>query len=260
MPVFLNSRDAGFAQRFAALLEMKREDAPDVDQTVAEIIADVRARGDAAVIDLTARFDRLSLTAETMAFSAAEIAQAIYKVPAHERAALEKAAERIRAYHERQRPSDARWTDAAGAILGWRWTPVSAAGLYVPGGLASYPSSVLMNAIPAQVAGVERLVMCAPTPDGRANPLVLLAAHLSGVDTIYRIGGAQAVAAMAYGTATITPVDKITGPDNAYVAAAKRRVFGRVGIDMIAGPSEILVVADADNDPDWIALDLLSQA
>ena len=181
-------------------------------------------------------------------------------MPAHERAALEKAAERIRAYHERQRPSDARWTDAAGATLGWRWTPVSAAGLYVPGGLASYPSSVLMNAIPAQVAGVERLVMCAPTPDGRANPLVLLAAHLSGVDTIYRIGGAQAVAAMAYGTATITPVDKITGPGNAYVAAAKRRVFGRVGIDMIAGPSEILVLADADNDPDWIALDLLSQA
>ena len=260
MPIFLNSRDAGFPQRFAALLEMKREDAPDVDQTVAQIIADVRARGDAAVIDLTARFDRLSLTAETMAFSAAEIAQAIDKVPAHERVALTLAADRIRAYHERQRPSDARWTDAAGATLGWRWTPVSAAGLYVPGGLASYPSSVLMNAIPAQVAGVERLVMCAPTPDGRANPLVLLAAHLSGVDTIYRIGGAQAVAAMAYGTATITPVDKITGPGNAYVAAAKRRVFGRVGIDMIAGPSEILVLADADNDPDWIALDLLSQA
>ncbi|WP_439140333.1 histidinol dehydrogenase [Roseicyclus sp.] len=260
MPVFLNSRDAGFAQRFAALLEMKREDAPDVDQTVAEIIADVRARGDAAVIDLTERFDRLSLTAETMAFSAAEIAQAIDKVPAHERAALELAADRIRAYHDRQRPSDAQWTDAAGATLGWRWTPVSAAGLYVPGGLASYPSSVLMNAIPAQVAGVKRLVMCAPTPDGRANPLVLLAAHLAGVETIYRIGGAQAVAAMAYGTATITPVDKITGPGNAYVAAAKRRVFGRVGIDMIAGPSEILVVADADNDPDWIALDLLSQA
>lgn len=260
MPIFLNSWDAGFSQRFAALLEMKREDAPDVDQTVAQIIADVRARGDAAVIDLTERFDRLSLTAETMAFSAAEIAQAIDKVPAHERAALALAADRIRAYHERQRPSDARWTDAAGATLGWRWTPVAAAGLYVPGGLASYPSSVLMNAIPAQVAGVKRLVMCAPTPDGRANPLVLLAAHLSGVDTIYRIGGAQAVAAMAYGTATITPVDKITGPGNAYVAAAKRRVFGRVGIDMIAGPSEILVVADGDNDPDWIALDLLSQA
>jgi histidinol dehydrogenase len=260
MAIFLDSRDADFAQRFAALLEMKREDAPDVDHTVAEIIADVRARGDAAVIALTERFDRLSLTPETMAFSAAEIAQAIDKVPAGERAALELAAERIRAYHDRQRPTDASWTDPQGATLGWRWTPVSAAGLYVPGGLASYPSSVLMNAIPAQVAGVERLIICAPTPDGVANPLVLLAAHLSGVKTIYRIGGAQAVAAMAYGTATIAPVDKITGPGNAYVAAAKRRVFGRVGIDMIAGPSEILVVADGDNDPDWIALDLLSQA
>ncbi|MBF9046713.1 histidinol dehydrogenase [Rhodobacterales bacterium LSUCC0031] len=260
MAIFLDSRDADFAQRFAALLEMKREDAPDVDHTVAEIIADVRARGDQAVIDLTARFDRLSLTPASMAFSAAEIAQAIGTVPADERAALELAAARIRAYHERQRPADAQWTDTAGATLGWRWTPVDAAGLYVPGGLASYPSSVLMNAIPAQVAGVRRLVMCAPTPGGVANPLVLLAAHLSGVETIYRIGGAQAVAAMAYGTATIAPVDKITGPGNAYVAAAKRRVFGRVGIDMIAGPSEILVVADGENDPDWIALDLLSQA
>ena len=260
MPVFLDSLDADFAGAFAALLNMKREDAPDVDATVAGIIADVRARGDAAVIALTERFDRLTLTPETMAFSPEEIAAAIDEVPDHERAALELAAARIRAYHDRQRPSDAHWTDPEGATLGWRWTPVSAAGLYVPGGLASYPSSVLMNAIPAQVAGVERLVMCAPTPDGRANPLVLLAAHLAGVDTIYRIGGAQAVAAMAYGTATITPVDKITGPGNAYVAAAKRRVFGKVGIDMIAGPSEILVVADGDNDPDWIALDLLSQA
>ena len=260
MPAFLNSRDADFTQSFAALLEMKREDAPDVDASVADIIADVRARGDDAVIDLTERFDRLRLTPQTMAFSQDEIAEAIATVPGDERAALELAAERIRAYHQGQRPADARWTDAQGARLGWRWTAVSAAGLYVPGGLASYPSSVLMNAIPAQVAGVKRLVMCAPTPGGRANPLVLLAAHLSGVDTIYRIGGAQAVAAMAYGTATIAPVDKITGPGNAYVAAAKRRVFGRVGIDMIAGPSEILVVADADNDPDWIALDLLSQA
>ncbi|WP_297619400.1 histidinol dehydrogenase [uncultured Roseicyclus sp.] len=260
MPAFLNSRDADFTQSFAALLEMKREDAPDVDASVADIIADVRARGDDAVIDLTERFDRLRLTPQTMAFSQDEIAEAIATVPGDERAALELAAERIRAYHQGQRPEDARWTDAQGARLGWRWTAVSAAGLYVPGGLASYPSSVLMNAIPAQVAGVKRLVMCAPTPGGRANPLVLLAAHLSGVDTIYRIGGAQAVAAMAYGTATIAPVDKITGPGNAYVAAAKRRVFGRVGIDMIAGPSEILVVADADNDPDWIALDLLSQA
>jgi histidinol dehydrogenase len=260
MPIFLDSRDAGFDARFAALLEMKREDTPEVDEVVAAIIADVRARGDAAVIDLTERFDRLALTPETLAFSRDEIAAAVETVPPDERAALERAAERIRAYHVRQLPEDARWTDPEGATLGWRWTPVSAAGLYVPGGLASYPSSVLMNAIPAQVAGVDRLVMCAPTPDGKANPLVLLAAHLSGIDTIYRIGGAQAVAAMAYGTATIAPVDKITGPGNAYVAAAKRRVFGRVGIDMIAGPSEILVIADRDNDPDWIALDLLSQA
>ncbi|MCT4683756.1 MAG: histidinol dehydrogenase [Roseicyclus sp.] len=260
MPIFLDSRDAGFDARFAALLEMKREDTPEVDEIVAGIIADVRTRGDAAVIELTERFDRLSLTPETLAVSQDEIAEAIATVPPEERAALERAAERIRAYHVRQLPQDERWTDPEGATLGWRWTPVSAAGLYVPGGLASYPSSVLMNAIPAQVAGVERLVMCAPTPDGKANPLVLLAAHLSGIDTIYRIGGAQAVAAMAYGTATIAPVDKITGPGNAFVAAAKRRVFGRVGIDMIAGPSELLVIADRDNDPDWIALDLLSQA
>lgn len=260
MPQFLNINDADFDARFAALLEMKREDAPDVDATVANIIADVRGRGDAAVIELTAKFDRLTLTPETMAFSAEEIATAIEQVPAAERDALELAADRIRAYHIRQRPEDARWTDATGAELGWRWGPVSAAGLYVPGGLASYPSSVLMNAIPAQVAGVEHLVVCAPTPDGVANPLVLLAAHLSGVDTVYRIGGAQAIAAMAYGTQTIAPVDKITGPGNAFVAAAKRRVFGKVGIDMIAGPSEILVIADADNDPGWIATDLLSQA
>jgi histidinol dehydrogenase len=260
MPVFLDTTESDFEARFAALLEMKREEAPEVDDAVAAIIADVRARGDAAVIELTERFDRLRLTPGTLAFTPDEIAAAIEKVPAAERDALEQAAERIRAYHARQVPQDARWTDPEGATLGWRWGPVAAAGLYVPGGLASYPSSVLMNAIPAQVAGVERLVICAPTPDGVANPLVLLAAHLSGVDTVYRIGGAQAVAAMAYGTGTIAPVDKITGPGNAYVAAAKRRVFGKVGIDMIAGPSEILVIADAENDPDWIALDLLSQA
>jgi len=177
-----------------------------------------------------------------------------------DRAALELAADRIRAYHARQLPQDAMWQDAAGASLGWRWTPVSAAGLYVPGGTASYPSSVLMNAIPAKVAGVQRLVITCPTPGGVVNPLVLLAARIAGVDTIYRVGGAQAVAALAYGTQTIQPVDKITGPGNAFVAAAKRRVFGRVGIDMIAGPSEILVIADRDNNPDWIALDLLSQA
>ena len=260
MPVFLTHSDADFEADFAALLGMKREEAEDVDQAVAAIIADVRARGDAAVLELTARFDRLELTAEGMAFSPAEIAAEIAKVSAEDRAALELAAERIRAYHDRQRPEDASWTDAAGARLGWRWTPVSAAGLYVPGGLASYPSSVLMNAIPAKVAGVERLVVTCPTPGGGVNPLVLLAAQIAGVDEIYRIGGAQAVAALAYGTATIAPVDKITGPGNAFVAAAKRRVFGRVGIDMIAGPSEILVIADAGNDPDWIALDLLSQA
>lgn len=260
MPVFLSTAEAGFAAAFSALLSAKREDAPDVDASVAAIIADVRARGDAAVIDLTATFDRLDLTPGTLAFSEAEIAAECAKVGAEDRAALELAAARIRAYHERQMPQDARWTDAAGAELGWRWGPVSAAGLYVPGGLASYPSSVLMNAIPAKVAGVERLVICCPTPGGVVNPLVLYAARLAGVDRVYRIGGAQAIAALAYGTETIAPVDKITGPGNAYVAAAKRRVFGRVGIDMIAGPSEILVIADSDNDPDWIALDLLSQA
>ncbi|MCB2119396.1 MAG: histidinol dehydrogenase [Rhodobacteraceae bacterium] len=260
MPQFLNTSADDFEAAFAALLSMKREDAPDVDAAVAAIIADVRARGDAAVIELTARFDKLALPPGTLAFSDAEIAAECAKVSAEDRAALELAASRIRAYHERQMPEDARWTDAAGAELGWRWGPVSAAGLYVPGGLASYPSSVLMNAIPAKVAGVERLVIACPTPGGVVNPLVLLAARISGVDTVYRIGGAQAIAALAYGTETIRPVDKITGPGNAYVAAAKRRVFGRVGIDMIAGPSEILVIADSDNDPDWIALDLLSQA
>ena len=260
MPSFLNTKDADFEARFTALLGQKREDSPDVDDAVAAIIADVRARGDAAVLELTARFDKLVLTSESMAFNKAEIEAEIAKVAPEDRAALELAADRIRAYHARQMPEDALWQDVTGATLGWRWTPVSAAGLYVPGGLASYPSSVLMNAIPAKVAGVKRLVVTCPTPGGVVNPLVLLAAEIAGVDTVYRIGGAQAVAALAYGTATIQPVDKITGPGNAYVAAAKRRVFGRVGIDMIAGPSEILVIADRDNDPDWIALDLLSQA
>jgi histidinol dehydrogenase len=260
MTFFLSITDRDFEAAFTALLGMKREEAEDVDQAVAAIIADVRARGDAAVLDLTARFDRMNLTADRLEFSAAEIEAEIAKVSAEDRAALELAADRIRAYHERQLPEDASWTDASGATLGWRWTPVSAAGLYVPGGLASYPSSVLMNAIPAKVAGVGRLVVTCPTPGGVVNPLVLLAARIAGVDAVYRIGGAQAVAALAYGTATIQAVDKITGPGNAYVAAAKRRVFGRVGIDMIAGPSEILVIADGDNDPDWVALDLLSQA
>ena len=260
MPQFLSTTDPDFEARFIALLGAKREDSPDVDDVVAGIIADVRKRGDAAVLELTAKFDRLELTSATMRFSEAEIAAECAKVSEEDRAALELAAERIRAYHARQMPDDAMWTDDTGAELGWRWTPVSAAGLYVPGGLASYPSSVLMNAIPAKVAGVKRLAIVVPTPDGVTNPLVLLAAKIAGVDEIYRIGGAQAVAALAYGTETIAPVDKITGPGNAFVAAAKRRVFGKVGIDMIAGPSEILVIADKDNDPDWIALDLLSQA
>ncbi|CUJ83446.1 Histidinol dehydrogenase [Shimia thalassica] len=260
MPQFLDASAVDFEERFVALLGAKREDSPDVDAVVAEIIADVRARGDAAVIDLTSKFDRLDLTPETLVFSAEEIDAFCEQVSQEDRTALELAATRIRAYHERQMPEDASWTDESGATLGWRWTPVSAAGLYVPGGLASYPSSVLMNAIPAKVAGVGRLAIVVPTPDGQANPLVLLAARLAGVDEVYRIGGAQAVAALAYGTETIAPVDKITGPGNAFVAAAKRRVFGKVGIDMIAGPSEILVIADKDNNPDWIALDLLSQA
>lgn len=260
MPVFLDTAEPGFDAAFEALLTAKREDSPDVDAAVAGIIADVRVRGDAALIELTAKFDRLALSRQTLAVSRAEVDAEIAKVLAEDRAALELAAQRIRAYHVRQMPEDAQWTDPEGAMLGWRWTPVSAAGLYVPGGLASYPSSVLMNAIPAKVAGVERLAITVPTPDGVMNPLVLLAARIAGVDEIYRVGGAQAIAALAYGTETIAPVDKITGPGNAFVAAAKRRVFGKVGIDMIAGPSEILVIAEGDNDPDWVALDLLSQA
>ena len=260
MPQILNINQADFETQFQALMSAKREDSPDVDATVTKIIADVRERGDAAVIELTSKFDRLDLAPDTLAFSREEIMAHCATVPTEERTALELAAKRIRDYHERQMPADASWVDASGATLGWRWTPVSAAGLYVPGGLASYPSSVLMNSIPAKVAGVGRLAICVPTPDGVTNPLVILAAQISGVDEIYRIGGAQAIAALAYGTETIAPVDKITGPGNAYVAAAKRRVFGKVGIDMIAGPSEILVIADADNDPAWIATDLLSQA
>jgi histidinol dehydrogenase len=257
MPQFLTSAAPDFAARFAALLGQKREEAEDVDAAVAAIIGQVRSQGDAALAELTTRFDRYS---GPLAFTQAEIDAECARVSAADRAALTLAADRIRAYHSRQLPQDAEWTDETGAMLGWRWTAVEAAGLYVPGGLASYPSSVLMNAIPARVAGVGQLVIACPTPGGVVNPLVLLAARLAGVDTIYRIGGAQAIAALAYGTETIAPVDKITGPGNAYVAAAKRRVFGRVGIDMIAGPSEILVIADRDNNPDWIALDLLSQA
>jgi histidinol dehydrogenase len=260
MPQFLATTDADFDVKFQSLLSAKREDSPDVDAVVAEIIADVRNRGDAAVLDLTARFDRLQLTADDLRLSPERIKAEIARVPEAEATALHHAADRIAAYHSRQMPTDEMWQDESGAELGWRWTPVSAAGLYVPGGLASYPSSVLMNAIPAKVAGVPRLAITVPTPDGQINPLVILAAQIAGVDEIYRIGGAQAIAALAYGTDTVAPVDKITGPGNAFVAAAKRRVFGKVGIDMIAGPSEILVIADAENDPDWIALDLLSQA
>ncbi|MDB6177789.1 histidinol dehydrogenase [Paracoccus sp. Z330] len=260
MPVTLNTADADFETRFIEMLSAKREDSTDVHDAVAGIVARVRTEGDLALCELTARFDRLQLDPDGLRITEAEIARQVAKVSAEDRAALELAAERIRAYHERQLPRDESWVDDSGATLGWRWTPVSAAGLYVPGGQAAYPSSVLMNAIPARVAGVERLVVCVPTPDGVLNPLVLLAAQLSGVDEIYRIGGAQAVAAMAYGTETIEPVDKITGPGNAYVAAAKRQVFGRVGIDMIAGPSEVLVIAEGAQNPDWLALDLLAQA
>jgi len=260
MPVTFDATDPDFETRFRALLSAKREESPDIDEIVGAIIADVRARGDAAVIEMTERFDRVTLTPETLRFSKAEIDALVAQVPDEERAALELAAERIGAYHARQMPADASWTEESGAELGWRWGPVSAAGLYVPGGLASYPSSVLMNAVPAKVAGVERLAITVPTPDGVANPLVLLAARIAGVDEIYRVGGAQAIAALAHGTETIAPVDKITGPGNAFVAAAKRRVFGKVGIDMIAGPSEILVIADKGQNPDWIALDMLSQA
>ena len=260
MAQFLDTRDAGFEAAFETLLSAKREDSPDVDAVVADIIADVRKRGDAAVLELTERFDRVALTSETLRMSSDEIAGSAAQASRDVRAALEVAAARIEAYHARQMPSDESWEDESGATLGWRWTPVSAAGLYVPGGLASYPSSLLMNAIPAKVAGVGRLAMVVPTPDDVVNPAVMAAAQIAGVDEIYRIGGAQAVAALAYGTETVQAVDKITGPGNAFVAAAKRRVFGKVGIDMIAGPSEILVIADGDNDPDWIALDLMSQA
>jgi histidinol dehydrogenase len=260
MPLRLSTHSPRFAEEFTALVEAKREAEADVDAAVAAILAEVKARGDAAVIDFTRRFDRLELTPATLRIPPADIAAAAKSCPPETLSALALAAERIEAYHRRQLPEDFSYGDAAGVRLGARWRPLQAVGLYVPGGTAAYPSSVLMNAIPAKVAGVERLVMVVPTPGGALNPLVLAAASLTGVDEIYRIGGAQAVGALAYGTATIAPVDKIVGPGNAYVAAAKRRVFGRVGIDMIAGPSEILVVADGRNDPAWIAADLLSQA
>ncbi len=252
--------DSDFEARFAALLTQKREVSEDVDATVRAILADVRKRGDAAVLEYTARFDRLTLDAASLRITPAEIDAALEACDPETIAALTLARDRIRSHHERQMPKDDRYTDAIGVELGSRWTAVESVGLYVPGGTASYPSSVLMNAVPAVVAGVARIVMVVPSPDGVLNPLVLAAARLAGVSEIYRIGGAQAVAALAYGTATIAPVAKIVGPGNAYVAAAKRQVFGTVGIDMIAGPSEVLVIADAQNDPDWIAADLLAQA
>ena len=260
MPQRLDSNQPDFEAAFASVLSAKREQAADVDAVVAGIIADVRKRGDAALVDYTARFDRLTLEPGQLRIPQDEIDAAAGAVPKEQIEALTLARDRIRAHHEKQMPQDDRYTDPIGVELGSRWTAVEAVGLYVPGGTASYPSSVLMNAVPARVAGVERIVMVVPTPDGELNPLVLAAAKLAGVDEVYRIGGAQAVAALAYGTETIAPVAKIVGPGNAYVAAAKRQVFGTVGIDMIAGPSEVLVVADGENDPDWLAIDLLAQA
>lgn len=256
----LSTSDPAFAENLDAFLANRRSEEANVDDAVAKIIADVKARGDDAVIEYTARFDRLTLNASTMRLASDEIAGAEKAVSSKAVAALELAADRISTYHRALLPKDIGWTDAVGIKLGARYTPLAAVGVYVPGGTAAYPSSVLMNALPAKIAGVPRIVMTVPAPGGVLNPLVLVAAKLAGVHEIYRIGGAQAIAALAFGTAAIRPVDKIVGPGNAYVAAAKRRVFGVVGIDMIAGPSEILVIADGANDPAWIAADLLSQA
>jgi histidinol dehydrogenase len=260
MALRLDALAPDFATAFAALLAMKRETAEDVDQAVQMIIADVMDRGDAALIDYSAKFDHVDLAQVGIAVSAAEIVAAQAAVDPAALDALRLAHQRITVFHEKQRPRDEMFTDALGVELGWRWGAVEAAGLYVPGGTASYPSSVLMNAVPAKVAGVARLVMVVPAPGGHIDPLVLAAAALAGVDEIYRVGGAQAIAALAYGTKTIAPVSKIVGPGNAYVAAAKRRVFGAVGIDMIAGPSEVLILADRTANPQWIAADLLAQA
>lgn len=256
----LDAREAGFPGEFATLLSAQREAPQQVGEAARAIIADVRARGDAALIELAAKFDRATLTPETLLVTPDELDEASARCTAAQIAALEIAKARIEAYHRRQMPQDEQFTDDAGATLGWRWTALDSVGLYVPGGTASYPSSVLMNAVPAKVAGVARVVMVTPATGGAINPLTLAAAKIAGITEIYRVGGAQAVAALAYGTQTVPAVDKITGPGNAYVAAAKREVFGQVGIDSIAGPSEILVVADAQNNPDWIAADLLSQA
>jgi histidinol dehydrogenase len=260
MPVRLDSRSADFTGRFNAFLAMKREVAADIETATRAIVDDVAARGDAALIEATRKFDRLELDAAGLAVKPAEIDAAVKACDARTLEALSFARDRIEAFHRTQVPKDERFTDALGVELGWRWSAIEAVGLYVPGGTAAYPSSVLMNAIPAKVAGVARVVMVVPSPDGKLNPLVLAAAHLGGVSEIYRVGGAQAVAALAYGTATIAPVAKIVGPGNAYVAAAKRLVFGKVGIDMIAGPSEVLIIADHSANAGWIAADLLAQA
>ena len=256
----LSTAAADFEAGFSALLNQARETTQSVDRAVTAIVADVRDRGDAALIEYTARFDRLTLTADRLRIGAADIEAAVAAVPADQLAALEVAATRIEAFHKAQLPADLKMTDDSGMTLGMRWTALDSVGLYVPGGKASYPSSVLMNAIPARAAGVGRIAMCVPTPDGVLNPLVLAAARRAGVWEIYRIGGAQAVAALAYGTASVAAVDRIVGPGNAYVAEAKRQVFGRVGIDNIAGPSEVVVVADGASDPRRVAVDLLAQA
>ena len=256
----LSTADPGFETAFTDLLEQARDTTESVDQAVASIISAVRAEGDAALLRFTERFDRLTLAPDRLRIAAEEIDAAVAGIPAELTAALDLAATRIEAFHRLQVPADLRTSDSAGLTLGMRWTPLDAVGLYVPGGKAAYPSSVLMNAIPARVAGVPRIAMCVPTPDGVLNPLVLAAARRAGVAEIYRIGGAQAIAALALGTASIARVDRIVGPGNAYVAEAKRQVFGRVGIDAIAGPSEVVVLADAANDPRCIAVDLLAQA
>lgn len=260
MAVWLRTADRNFEDGFKALLGQKREQSEDVNDTVASIITQVRAEGDRALVDLTLKFDELDLRKVGIKVSVAEIGAARTQVNKTTRDALQLAHDRILDHHKRQRPKDERYKDSLGVELGTRWTPVPSAGLYVPGGTASYPSSVLMNALPARVAGVPRIVMAVPAPKGVLNPLVLVAAELAGVHEIYRVGGAQAIAALAYGTETIAPVAKIVGPGNAYVAAAKRQVYGQVGIDMVAGPSEVVVIADRDNDPAWIASDLLAQA
>ena len=260
MPVRLDRSSADFTKEFDKFLAMKREVAADIEAVTRAIVEDVARRGDAALIEATRKYDRLDLDAQHMRVGAGEVAAAIKACDRTTMEALELARDRIESFHRRQLPKDERFTDALGVELGWRWSAIEAVGLYVPGGTAAYPSSVLMNAVPAKVAGVARLVMVVPSPEGKLNPLVLAAAHLGGVSEIYRVGGAQAVAALAYGTVTIAPVAKVVGPGNAYVAAAKRLVFGKVGIDMIAGPSEVLVIADRTANADWIAADLLAQA